>query len=156
MQILNKEDDEISEIQFESYELDLTPYYEKGIKDIYPEERSSQELILKIKSKIYSSEEFGELQNRIINPIYIFILSILPLLTFKIMRRPDSKWTIPIIIISTVGLFIKFFEITMASGLISNNSFIMLNYLFPIIIIFILLIFLYSEKSHYSKLKALF
>ena len=156
MQILNKEDDEISEIQFESYELDLTPYYEKGIKDIYPEERSSWELIQKIKGKIYTSEEYGEFQNRIINPIYIFILSILPLLTFKIVRRPDSKWAIPIIIISTVGLFIKFFEITMASILIGNNNFIILNYLFPIIIIFILLVFLYSEKSHYSKLRALF
>ena len=111
MQILNKESGEISEIQFEFYELDLTPYYEQGIKDIYPDEMSTEELLLKLKNKNYGPEEFGTLQNRFINPIYIFIFSILPLLTFKMVRKPDSKWTLPIIIISFTALFVKFFEI---------------------------------------------
>ncbi len=74
MQILNKENQEISEIQFEFYELDLTPYYEKGIKDIYPDEMSSKDLIRKIMNNRIDSEEYAVFQNRLINPnIYIYI-----------------------------------------------------------------------------------
>ncbi len=156
MQNLNKKDRKISEVQFESYELDLTPFYEKGVKDIYSEERSSKELILKIKNKTYRPNEFGELHNRIVNPIYIFILALLPLLTFKMVRRPDSKWTFPTIIVSTIALFIKFFEITMSSILLSNNSLVIFNYFLPIILILIVLTILYIEKTHYKKLIRLF
>ena len=153
MQILNKEDEEVSEIQFEFYELDLTPYYEKGIKDIYPDEMSSIMLIEKIKNNKNKPEEFAVLQNRIINPIYIFVFAMLPLITFKIVRKPDSKWTLPIIFISTVALFIKFFEITMSSVLITRNDLIYINYLSPILLVFIIIIILYFEKNLYQQLK---
>ena len=153
MQILNKDDEEVSEIQFEFYELDLTPYYEKGIKDIYPEERSSKTLIEKIQNSKDSPEEFAVLQNRIINPIYIFVFAMLPLITFKIVRKPDSKWTLPIIFISTIALFIKFFEITMSSVLITRNDLIYINYLSPILLVFIIIIILYFEKNLYQQLK---
>ncbi len=151
MQIFNSENNEISEIQFESYELDLTPYHQESIKDIYPEERSTNELIKKVKTSKFSNEELAVLHNRFINPIYIFIFGFLPLLTFKMVRRPDSKWTIPLMIISTAALLIKFFEITMAGLLIGNNSFLFLSYISPLLIFSLLLIFLYLEKSFYHK-----
>jgi lipopolysaccharide export LptBFGC system permease protein LptF len=153
MQILDKDNEEVSEIQFEFYELDLTPYYEKGIKDIYPEEMSSKILIKKIQDNQNKPEEFAVLQNRIINPIYIFVFAMLPLITFKMVRKPDSKWTLPIIFISTLALFIKFFEITMSNILITRNDLIYINYLSPILLIFIIIIILYFEKNLYQQLK---
>ncbi|MDG2416217.1 MAG: LptF/LptG family permease [Pelagibacterales bacterium] len=154
MQILNKENGKISEIQFEFYELDLTPYYEKGKKDIYPDEMSSKDLIKKIVNNKNDSEEFAVFQNRLINPIYIFVLAILPLITFKIVRKPDSKWTLPIIFISMVALFIKFFEVTMSSMLVTKNELVYFNYLFPIVLIITVLIILYSEKNVYQRLRS--
>ncbi|MFL2898854.1 MAG: LptF/LptG family permease [Candidatus Pelagibacterales bacterium] len=153
MQILDKDDQEISEIQFEFYELDLTPYYEKGIKDIYPDEMSSKILMEKIQNNKNKPEEFAVLQNRIINPIYIFVLAMLPLITFKMVRKPDSKWTLPIVFISIIALFIKFFEITMSNILITRNDFIYINYLSPILLIFMIIIILYFEKNFYQQLK---
>ena len=154
MQILNKENEEISEIQFEFYELDLTPYYEKGIKDIYPDEMSTKYLLKKIRENRNSSEEFATFQNRIINPFYIFIFAILPLITFKMVRKPESKWTLPITFISVIALFIKFFEITMSNILITRNELIYLNYLSPIILIIFILIILYLEQNIYQKLRS--
>ena len=153
MQILNKDTKEISEIQFEFYELDLTPYYEKGTKDIYPDEMSSKILMEKIQNNQDNPEEFSVLQNRIINPIYIFVFAMLPLITFKMVRKPDSKWTFPIIFISTIALFIKFFEITMSNILIARNDLVYINYLSPILLIFIIIIILYFEKNLYQQLK---
>jgi len=153
MQILNKDNDEISEIQFEFYELDLTPYYEKGIKDIYPDEMSSKSLIEKIKNNESDSEEFAVFQNRFINPLYIFVLAILPLITFKMVRKPDTKWTLPIVFISIIALTIKFFEITMSSMLIAKNDLVYFNYLSPIILIMITVLILYFEKNFYQRFK---
>ena len=153
MQILDKDNKEISEIQFEFYELDLTPYYEKGTKDIYPDEMSSKILMEKVQNNQDSPEEFSVLQNRIINPIYIFVFAMLPLITFKMVRKPDSKWTLPIVFISTIALFIKFFEITMSNILIARNDLIYINYLSPILLIFIIIIILYFEKNLYQQLK---
>tara|TARA_B100001093_G_scaffold212255_1_gene203728 strand:+ start:1349 stop:2449 length:1101 start_codon:yes stop_codon:yes gene_type:complete len=153
MQILDKDSDKISEIQFEFYELDLTPYYKRGTKHIYPEEMFTKDLIKKIKNKNYNAEEFAVLQNRLINPIYIFVLSILPLVTFKMVRKPDSKWALPILFISIIALFIKFFEITMSSILITKNNLVYFNYLFPIILIIIILIILYFEKNFHQQFK---
>ena len=153
MQILNKENQTISEIQFEFYELDLTPYYEKGIKDIYPDEMSSKDLIRKIVNNKNDNEEFAVFQNRLINPIYIFILAILPLITFKMVRKPDSKWTLPIIFISMVALFVKFFEVTMSSMLVVKNELVYFNYLIPIILIMIILVILYTEKNFYHRFR---
>ena len=151
MQILNKENNTVSEVQFEFYELDLTPYYKKGIKDIYPDEISSRDLIEKIRNNKNNTQEFAVFQNRLISPLYIFVLAILPLITFKMVRKPDSKLTWPIILISTIALFIKFFEITMSNILLTKNELIYLNYLFPMIFIMIILIVLYYEKNFLQR-----
>jgi len=155
MQILNKENEEISEIQFEFYELDLTPYYEKGIKDIYPDEMSTKYLLKKIREDTNDSEEFATFQNRIINPFYIFVFAILPLITFKMVRKPDSKWTLPITFISIIALFIKFYEITISNMLISKNELVYLNYLSPIMLIIFILIILYTEQNIYKRFRSL-
>lgn len=147
MQILNKENDKISEVEFESYILDLTPYHEEAIKDIYPEELSTNELINKIKTKKYSTEDYAVLHNRFISPFYIFALSLLPLLTFKIIRRPDFRWSIPIIIISIIAILIKFYEITLSSMFIGKESLVFFSYISPVLITSIIVLLLFYEKD---------
>ena len=103
IQILDKENKKISEIYFESYDLNLSPYSHKESSHFYTDELKTSIIINKIKDDSYSEAEFAELNNRVINPIYIFCLSLLPLLVFKVSRRPDESWLIPIIIISICG-----------------------------------------------------
>ncbi len=147
MQIFDKEDQDISEVEFESYELDLTPYYKIDEKYIDVQERSSFELFSRIKNSDNSIQESGEFHNRFINPIYIFIIAILPLLTFKIARRPDAKWTIPIIIISSITLMIKFYEVTISSLLLAGSISMIINYLSPVILTIIILSILFFQNK---------
>ena len=147
IQILDKENKKISEIYFESYDLNLSPYSHKESSHFYTDELKTSIIINKIKEDSYSEAEFAELNNRIINPIYIFCLSLLPLLVFKVSRRPDESWLIPIIIISICGFVIKLLEIGMAHFLIKNNSLFILNYSIPFGIIAIILLLLYRENT---------
>ena len=146
IQILDKENKKISEIYFESYDLNLSPYSHKESSHFYTDELKTSIIINKIKEDSYSEAEFAELNNRIINPIYIFCLSLLPLLIFKVSRRPDESWLIPIIFISICGFVIKLLEIGMAHFLIKNNSLFLLNYSIPFGIIAIILLLLYREN----------
>ena len=147
IQILDKENKKISEIYFESYDLNLSPYSHKESSHFYTDELKTSIIINKIKDDSYSEAEFAELNNRVINPIYIFCLSLLPLLVFKVSRRPDESWLIPIIIISICGFAIKLLEIGMAHFLIKNNSLLILNYSIPFGIITIILLLLYRENT---------
>ena len=147
IQILDKENKKISEIYFESYDLNLSPYSQKEGAHFYADELKTSIIIKKIKENNYSNEEFAELNNRIINPIYIFCLSLLPLLVFKISRRPDESWLIPIIIVSISGFILKVIEIGMANFLIENNSFFMFNYFIPFGVIALILSLLYRENK---------
>ena len=147
MQILNKKNNKISEIEFEIYQLDLDPFYTKENNIIYPDERSTKELIKRIINKNNTDEEFGVLLNRIINPFYIFIISILPLLMFKFSRRPDYKWTKPILFISSIALLIKFYEITISNALLENNNYIFICALSPLILLILINMTLWNERN---------
>ena len=147
IQILDKETQKISEISFESYDLNLSPYSKKESAHIYADELKTSNIIKKIRNNDYDNEQFAELNNRLINPIYIFCLSLIPLLVFKLSRRPDQNWIIPIIIVSIIGFSVKTIEIGMANFLIENNSFYLLNYFIPFIIIVIVLLLLYRENN---------
>ena len=146
IQILDKENQKISEISFESYDLNLSPYQKKEDVWIYADELKTSIIIEKIKNSDYDNEQFAELNNRFINPIFLFCLALLPLLIFKQSKRPDESWLLPIIIISTSGFMIKILEIGLANLLISNNSLYLLNYFVPIGIIMIITFLLYREN----------
>ena len=148
IQILDKENKKISEIYFESYDLNLSPYSQKEGTHFYADELKTSIIIKKIKENNYNNEEFAELNNRIINPIYIFCLSLLPLLVFKISRRPDESWLFPIIVVSILGFALKVLEIGMANFLIENNSFFMFNYFIPFGVIALILSLLYRENKN--------
>ncbi len=146
IQILDKENKKISEIGFETYDLNLAPYSKKESIHLYADELTTLAILKKINENDYNNEQFAELNNRFASPLYIYCLALLPLLIFKISRRPDKSWLIPIISISIIGLCIKILEITSANLLIANNSLYLMNYIIPISITILILFLLYKEN----------
>tara|TARA_B110000444_G_scaffold194965_1_gene185358 strand:- start:4995 stop:6134 length:1140 start_codon:yes stop_codon:yes gene_type:complete len=152
MQIYNEEQYKISEIDFDKYSIDLKIFDKVENKFFYPDERSSTELIKKISSETSNREEFGVLHNRFIKALYIFSLVFLPLVIFKIIKKPDDRSGIIISIIITIGIAIKFFEITMESFLVTYNNLVIINYFLPVIIFIFIISFLYKD-IHSIKVK---
>ena len=151
MQVYNEEQYKISEIDFESYSIDLSIFdkVEKGF--FYADENSTFELIRKIKSLKYSDEEFGVLHNRFVKAIYIFVLVFLPLIIFKIIKKPDDNSSLIISLIITFGIIIKFFEVSMESILINNNNMVVLNYLMPILLFIFIILFLFININNIKE-----
>jgi len=151
MQIYNEEQYKISEIDFDRYSIDLKIFDKVADGFLYADELSSLELIKKISNLENNSEEFGVLHNRFIKGLYIFSLVFLPLIIFKIIKKPDDKSIIIISIIIAIGIAIKFFEITMESILVENNSILMLNYFLPIAIFIIIIFSLYLNINYIKE-----
>ena len=153
IQILDKKNKKISEISFETYDLNLAPYVKQESGHIYPDEQSTNEIIRKIKKRSYDNQEFAELNNRFISPLYAYCLALLPLLIFKLSRKPDESWFLPILLVSITGLIIKFLEVTLANIMIDNNSYYIINYLVPFGIIVIILFLLYRENYKFIRIR---
>tara|TARA_B110000858_G_scaffold39175_1_gene44487 strand:+ start:542 stop:1564 length:1023 start_codon:yes stop_codon:yes gene_type:complete len=143
MQIYDQKEYKISEIDFDKYSIDLKAFDKTEKKFFYADEKSSIKLIKKISNKQNNKEEFAVLHNRFIKSLYIFCFIFLPLIIFKIIKKPDdnSRFIITTIIITGIG--IKFFEITMESILIENNSILIINYLSPVIILIAIICMLF-------------
>ena len=135
MQIYNEEQYKISEIDFDSYSINLNLFDKNEQKYFYADEISSIELIRKISSMQSNDEEFAVLHNRFIKALYIFNFVFLPLIIFKMIKKPDDSSRIIIFVVITIGIIIKFFEITMENILIENNNLLIINYFSPIIIL---------------------
>ena len=159
IQIYNSNEDRISEVAFDIYDLSLLPYGEKESSHIYSDELTSAEIIRNLNNKPtemfskFEKEQFAELHSRIINPIYIFLYSMLPLLMIKFSKRPDDSWLYPIIIVSIIAFSIQIVQITLTNLLIENNNFVFFNYLLPLILISITLIFLNSDTFNIFRKK---
>ena len=143
MQIYDEKNSKISEIDFDRYSIDLNTFEKIESSFFYADEISTKELIKKIRNKENNKEEFGVLHNRFIKGLYIFNLIFLPLLIFKIIRKPDDKSGLIISLIIAIGMMIKFCEISLESVLIGNNSLVLFNYLAPIIIFILIIMFLF-------------
>ncbi len=141
IQILDNAEKRISEIDFETYDLDLTPYNKSESQHRYSDELFTSEIINILKDKKFNDfnrfekEHFAELNNRIISPLYLIFFSILPLLALNYVKAPNESWFLPITCISIIALLVKIIEVTLSNILIENNSFIYLNYSLPIILI---------------------
>ena len=141
IQILDNDEKRISEIDFETYDLDLTPYNKSESQHRYSDELFTNEIINILKDKKlndfnrFEKEHFAELHNRIISPLYLIFFSILPLLALNYVKAPNESWFLPITCISIFALLVKIIEVTLSNVLIENNSFIYLNYSLPIILI---------------------
>ncbi len=158
IQIFSKAENKISEIEFESYDLNLSPYSKQESSHIYSDELLTSKILSNLKGKDvanfskYEKEQYAALHSRIINPIYVFCFSFLPLLTLKFSKKPDDSWIIPIIGISFVALILQIIQITFANLLVTNSSLITLNYFLPFLVIILISLLLYFEEIKSLKL----
>tara|TARA_B100001057_G_scaffold469344_1_gene529547 strand:+ start:369 stop:1466 length:1098 start_codon:yes stop_codon:yes gene_type:complete len=147
MQIFDESENKITEIDFDSYSINLNNFEKRGNKFLFADEKSTLFLINKVINKTNNNEEYGVLHNRFIKALYIFCLVFLPLIIFKLIKKPDDRATIIILVIIIFGILIKFFEITMESLLIGNNDLVFLNYISPILIFIGIILFLYLNTN---------
>tara|TARA_Y100000768_G_scaffold256904_1_gene195320 strand:- start:351 stop:1475 length:1125 start_codon:yes stop_codon:yes gene_type:complete len=162
IQIFNKSDQRISEIEYDTYDLDLSPYSKIEGSHRYSDELFTSEIYYNLKGKPlkelsnYEKEQFAEINNRIISPIYLICLSIVPLLVLNYLRSPNSNSVFPISVISLIALSIKILEILLANLLIENNYLVYLNYFIPLFILLIFLTLLYFDDSIFKLKKYVF
>ncbi len=84
IQIFEKNESRILEVAFNTYDLDLIPYNKIENNHIYSDELLTKNILNNLENVAqedfnnYQKEQFAELHSRFINPIYIFIFSLLP------------------------------------------------------------------------------
>ena len=151
IQIYDSSVNRVSEIAFDTYNLDLTPYNKKEGTHIYPDELSTNDIRNNLENispknfTVYEKEQFAELHSRFINPIYIIFYALLPLIMINFSKRPDDSWRYPIIAVSAVAFTIQIIQITLSNLLIANSQLIAFNYTFPLILIFVTITYLYKD-----------
>jgi len=151
IQVYSNADNRISEVAFNTYDLNLSPYGSKESKHIYSDELSTSEIIYNLKQKKtkdftkYEKEQFAALHSRIINPFYIFFYSLLPLLMIRFSKRPDDSWLYPISAVSIVAFISQILQITLSNLLIENSQIIYFNYFFPFLLTASVLAYLNQE-----------
>ena len=159
IQILNKSDQRISEIEFDTYDLDLSPYSKVESSHRYSDELFTKEIYNNLIGKSlgelnnYEREQFAEINNRIISPLYLLSLSILPLLALKYLKSPNSNSIFIISTVSLIALLIKILEISLANLLIENNYLVYLNYFIPLFILILFLTLTIFDNSTLSLKK---
>ena len=108
--------DKISEIEFETYDLNLTPYNKKENKHIYSDELFTYQIINNLNGKQieeynkYEKEQFAELHSRFANPLYIFSFALIPLIILKFSKRPGDNYLLPIAAVSIIAFFFSNFS----------------------------------------------
>ena len=153
IQIFNKSDKRISEIEYDTYDLDLSPYSKIESNHRYSDELFTHEIYDNLKGKSlrdfnsYEREQFAEINNRIISPLYLISFSILPLLVLNFLKSPNSNSVITISIISLIALLIKILEVSLANLLIENNYLVYLNYFIPLFILFLCFVFINFDNQ---------
>jgi len=153
IQIFDKSDQRISEIEFDTYDLDLSPYSKVESSHRYSDELFTKEIYINLKGKSlselndYEREQFAEINNRFIAPLYLISLSILPLLALKYLKSPNSNSIFIISSLSLAALLIKILEISLANLLIENNYLVYLNYFIPLFIFFLFITLIILDRS---------
>ena len=151
IQIYDSDVNRVSEIAFDTYNLDLTPYSKKESTHIYPDELSTSDIksnlenISPEKFSKYEKEQFAELHKRFVNPIYIIFYAMLPLLMINFSKRPDDSWRYPIIAVAAIAFTVQILQITFSNLLIDNSQLVTLYYIFPLMLIFATIIYLYKD-----------
>ena len=162
IQILNKDDNRISEIAFETYDLDLKPYNKNESGHRYSDVLLTIEIYDNLASSkfesytYYERQQFAEINNRLISAIYIFCYAFIPLLAFNSIRKLNVNFLFPVFTVSSYAILIKVVEVSFENILIENNHLIYINYLLPLIISFSSILFLiFNKPRNYFKINAL-
>ena len=151
IQIYDNDKNRISEIEFETYDLNLTPYNKEENKHIYSDELYTYEIINNLKNKKiinlnkYEKEQFAELHKRISNPLYIFVFCLIPLIILRFSKKPGDDLFYPIATISTIAFIFLITQITFNNLLVEQSELIYITYLLPLFFLCIILLFVFFE-----------
>ena len=152
IQIFESGENKISEIEFETYDLNLTPYNKKENKHIYSDELFTYQIINNLNGKQieeynkYEKEQFAELHSRFANPLYIFSFALIPLIILKFSKRPGDNYLLPIAAVSIIAFFFQISQITISNFLIEKSSLVFAVYGIPIIFLLLILTIIYLYK----------
>ncbi len=153
VQIYERGQNKISEIEFETYDLNLTPYSKEENKHIYADELFTHQIIDNLKNKEmkdfnkYEKEQFAELHSRFINPLYIFCFALLPIMIIKFSAKPGDELLMPITLVSVVAFILQIVQITLSNILIENTNLIYFTYIFPFIVLILITFLIFLDRN---------
>ena len=150
IQIFDRNERRISEVEFQTYDLNLAPYNKQESEHIYPDELYTDQIVNNLNGKSikdlnkYEKEQFAQLHSRIANPLYIFCFALIPLIILKFSKKPGDSFLIPISIVSIIAFILQITQITISNLLIDKSNIVFIIYFLPIsfLLIIILIIFL--------------
>ena len=158
IQIFEKNENKISEIEFETYDLNLTPYNKKENSHIYSDELFTSDILKNLSNKKidsfskYEKEQFAELHSRIANPIYIFSFAFIPLILLKFSRKPGDNFLIPIATVSIIAFIFQIIQITMSNLLIEKSNLVYVSYILPIIFLIVLIFYILIDHKEFKRI----
>ncbi len=159
IQIFESNENKITEIEFETYDLNLTPYNKKESTHIYSDELFTNKIISNLKGKQikefnkYEKEQFAELHKRFANPLYIFCFALIPLITLKFSRKPGDNLSLPITLVSVFAFLFQIIQITISNITIDNSSLVLANYILPIAFLSIIIFLIFLDNSKFILIK---
>ncbi len=154
IQILERDENKISEVEFKTYDLNLAPYNKQESEHIYADELYTDQIINNLNGKSikdlnkYEKEQFAQLHSRIANPLYIFSFALIPLIILKFSKKPGDSFLLPISIVSIIAFIFQITQITTSNLLIEKSNLVYIIYILPIsfLLMIILAIFIDNFK----------
>ena len=159
IQIFESNENKISEIEFETYDLNLTPYSKKESTHIYSDELFTSQIISNLKGKQmhefnkYEKEQFAELHTRFASPLYIFSFAFISLITLKFSKKPGDNHFLPITIVSVFAFLFQIIQITISNITIDNSNLVFANYILPIVFLSIIVALVILDNSKFTLIK---
>ena len=152
IQIFERNENKISEVEFQTYDLNLAPYNKQESEHIYADELYTYQIINNLNGKqikyldSYEKEQFAQLHSRIANPLYVFSFALIPLIILKFSKKPGDSFLMPISIVSVIAFIFQITQITTSNLLIDKSNLVYMIYILPVsfLLIIILVIFLDS------------
>ena len=157
IQIYDSDENRISEIGFETYDLNLTPYNKEENKHIYSDELYTFQIIKNLNNKKlnnfnkYEREQFAELHKRISSPLYIFVFSFIPLIILKFSKKPGDDFLYPIAIVSAIAFIFQITQITFSNMLVEQSKLVYVTYTLPILFLALILFFIFFDRTRLKE-----
>ena len=151
IQIFERDDNKISEIEFETYDLNLSNYNRKESNHIYSDELFTNQIINNLKGKSikefnkYEKEQFAELHSRFASPLYIFSFALIPLILLKFSKKPGDDFMLPIALVSIFAFIFLIIQITTSNLLIDYSNLVYITYLLPIIFLSLIIVLVFLD-----------
>jgi lipopolysaccharide export system permease protein len=152
IQIFESNESKISEIEFETYDLNLTPYNKKESSHIYSDELFTSQIISNLDGKKtnefnkYEKEQYAELHSRFANPLYIFSFALIPLVMLKFSKKPGDNLLIPIAAVSIIAFIFQIIQITISNLLIDKSGLVFITYILPTVFLSMSIILIYLDS----------